>query len=184
MAMPVIAGWRGTITGMWEQVADRIRERRAELRLTRAQLADAARVSARLLGDLENARRANYDGRTLAQVELALGWRRGAFARIGHGQEPELANPHVEPEPSWLSTPEGIARHLHRDDLVLTALLHRAGLTEPDLFRLILHVRAVRERQNAELLADVASRIRAAGGWAPEQPYPPTWLGEDGGRPG
>lgn len=77
-----------------------------------------------------------------------------------------------------LSTPEGIARYLHRDDLPLVALLHRAGLAEADLFRLILHVRAVRERQNAVLLDDLAQRIRDLGGWAPDQPYPPTWLME------
>ncbi len=55
-------------------------------------------------------------------------------------------------------------------------LLHRAGLDDTTLFRLILHVRAVRERQQADLLDDVAARIRAAGGWAPDQVYPPLWL--------
>lgn len=66
-----------------------------------------------------------------------------------------------------------------RDDLPLVALLHRAALPDAALFRLILHVRAVRERDNAVLLNDVADRVKAAGGWAPEQPYPPTWLVEE-----
>lgn len=81
------------------------------------------------------------------------------------------------PEPS---TPEGIARYIHRDDLPLVALLHRAGLNETDLFKLILHVRAARERQNADLLADVADRIRDVGGWAPNVVWPPLWLADDG----
>jgi hypothetical protein len=59
------------------------------------------------------------------------------------------------------------------------ALLHRAALPDEALFRLILHVRAVRERDNARLLNDVADRVRAVGGWAPETPYPPLWLVEE-----
>lgn len=87
-------------------------------------------------------------------------------------------------EPSDLQTPEGIARHVHRDDLPLVALLHRAGLDDTILFRIILKVRAIRERQSAQLLTEVADLIRAAGGWAPEQPYPPLWLlDDDAGAP-
>ncbi len=169
----------------WLALGRAVLTRRVELGYrTRGQFAEATGLTIKTLGEIERGERGSYDRSTLAQVEQTLQWRPDAIRQaIGSGvtSDGELM---VAPgaDPSWLSTPEGIARHLFRDDLVLTALLHRAGLPEPDLFRLILHVRAVRERQNAELLNDVAARIRAAGGWAPDQPYPPTWLFDGDGK--
>lgn len=140
---------------------------------TRDGFAKASGLSARVLTDVENRNRTNFDQVTLKRLEKALRWPEGEVRRL-------LATPEQPTEPeSWLSTPEGIARHIHRDDLPLVALLHRAGLTEPDLFRLILKVRARREQQNAALLQEVAAAIRDLGGYAPEQPYPPTWLVEE-----
>ncbi len=158
--------------GNWALLAEQVRARRVEMGYpARDKFAKAVGISARVLTDLEKQNRTNFDQVTLERLRHALKWPEGRIQAI-------LATPRqpLEHEESWLSTPEGIARHLHRDDLPLVALLHRAGLTESDLFRLILKVRARREKQNAELLEEVAAAIRDLGGWAPERVYPPMWL--------
>ncbi len=129
--------------------------------------------------------KAHPSAATLTKVAPLLNVREAELIAVAYPSaeivegDPNQLPPFLPPDPSWLSTPEGIARHLHRDDLPLVALLHRAGLTESDLFRLILKVRARREQQNAELLEEVAAAIRDLGGWAPERPYPPLWLVEE-----
>jgi len=159
----------------WKLLAQKVVERRVQLgHPTRDKFAEASGLSARLLQDIEKAKRANYDAVTLARLEKALQWAEGRLQAI-------LATPEPE-KPSELQTPEGVARYLYRDDLVLVALIHRAGLNDVDLFKLILRVRAIRERQNAELLDLLAGEIRKLGGFAPEQVYPPTWLIDDEGE--
>lgn len=58
------------------------------------------------------------------------------------------------------------------------AVPHRAGRDDPR------GLNAARERQNADLLNEVAAAIREAGGWAPEQVYPPLWLLEESNNGG
>jgi hypothetical protein len=157
---------------------------------TQKAFANASRISLRIVSDLETGKRTSYSSSTLARLERALGWPDGRVEEhlrsdriILIGDSSQLPPLELEqPDGSWLSTPEGIDRHLHRDDLPLVALLHRAGLTESDLFRLILKVRARREIQNAALLQEIAAAIRDLGGWAPERVYPPLWLVEDNDR--
>ncbi len=182
----------------WRRLAEEVIRRRTHLGYpTRKEFAKATGFAPQTLGDLETLKRTNFSQVTLAQLEKALDWPEGRVAEILKFRLSPFAStddpaPDVDvtdwPEafpaltlvdPSWLSTPEGIARHLHHDDLPLVALLHRAGLTESDLFKLILKVRARREKQNAELLEEVAAAIRDLGGWAPERVYPPMWLAGD-----
>lgn len=162
--------------GNWALLAEQVMARRVEMGYpARDKFAQAVGISARVLTDIEKRNRTNFDQVTLERLRSALKWPEGRIQAI-------LATPEKPAEdPSWLSTPEGIARHLHRDDLPVVALLHRAGLTESDLFKLILKVRARREKQNAELLEEVAAAIRDLGGWAPERPYPPLWLVDNEG---
>lgn len=162
-------------SGNWTLLAKQVIARRVEMGYpARDKFAQAVGISARVLTDIEKQNRTNFDQVTLERLQQALRWPEGRIAAL-------LATPEQPdtPEPSWLSTPEGIARHLHRDDLPLVALLHRAGLTESDLFRLILKVRARREQQNADLLGEIAAAVRELGGWAPDVAYPPLWLVED-----
>lgn len=163
----------------WGRLAEEVTKRRGALGYSsRRAFSAATHFAVKTLADLEQQRRTNFDLGTLSRLEAALQWPDGRVEEIlGSGEQ-------ADREPSWLSTPEGIARHLHRDDLPLVALLHRAGLTETDLFRLILKVRARREQHNAELLTDVAADIRTLGGWAPDVAYPPLWLLEDEHRTG
>ncbi len=185
----------------WRRLADEVIRRRVELgHDTRASFIAASGLSARTVGDIETARRTSYDPATLARLEQALRWPADHVRRLVEAPETSAAPRIVQlPDdslvvvgpfpkgglrevsgsgPAELLTPEGLARYLHRDDLVLVALLHRSGLDEAALFRLILRIRARREQQNAELLAEVAGLVREAGGHAPDPAYPPTWLFE------
>jgi hypothetical protein len=162
----------------WEKLAVAVRDRRRELGFrTREAFAEATDLSPRVLGDIENARRDNYDTKTIQKLEAALQWARGRVLDLLRGG---LAEREASPEePPELQTAEGIARYLYRDDLPLVALLHRSGLREDQIFTLILRVRAIRERQHMELLTDVAEQILKGGGWAPEPVHPVTWLSEE-----
>lgn len=171
MAFPVSTRCRrrGTIADVWDKVGHHVRARRNELRLTTEQLAKRAKVSARLLGDLENGRRDNYDAQTLIRVEHALRWVQGSIAGILNGGEPVSVADDVV---------EQIAQQLARDDFVLTTLLAQSGLNQVNLFRLNLRIRARREQQAIELLGEVAGWITEAGGYAPDPVWPPHWLME------
>lgn len=191
----------------WQRLADEVIRRRTHLGYaTRAAFAEATGFAPKTLGDLENVRRQNFDRVTLARLEKALAWPEGrsqqlldtpdewsrAYVPAGEAQSTSApdgrrsthrTHAYVPVEtgtgPAELLTPAGIARYLYRDDLVLVALLERSGLDEGARFRLILRIRAARERQNADLLNEVAEAIRAAGGLAPDPAYPPTWLMDD-----
>jgi len=54
----------------------------------RQALADASGISIRVLSDLENGRRANFDSVTIAALEQALEWETGSVAQIVGGYEP------------------------------------------------------------------------------------------------
>lgn len=102
----------------WDRLAQAIIDRRAELGYrTREQMAAAAGLSSRLLGDLEKNRRQNYDRITLARVEGALDWEPGTIQRI--------LTPHPIPKDRGLvgisETSSQVIALLDRDELNLTA---------------------------------------------------------------
>lgn len=247
----------------WQALANAVISRRVELgHTTRGTFVDASGISARILGDLETARRDSYNPATLARLEQALQWPAGRVDEILHSSveadpvavlagllrdvdgvptlPPPADFPEGSPERQVLETVEQhrlsdrtrawakshrsladahavevsfndldmarvarelppaarldyarrywadrgaepdpmppayepmarVARHIHRDDFALAWLLARAGVTDPDLFRLELFVRRRREQQNVELLREVEEKIRELGG---EVSYP------------
>ncbi len=165
----------------WSEAAEAIVSRRVELGMrSRRKFAEATGLTVKTLGELERVERTTFERSTLAAVEHALKWSPGTIQGL---VDSSPATP-AHPAESWLSTREGIARHVHRDDLPLVELLYRSGLTDSAEFQLILHIRAAREAEQRRLLEDVAQQIRDGGGWAPERAYPPLWLVEDGPGPG
>jgi transcriptional regulator with XRE-family HTH domain len=75
----------------WERLGTYVVARRVELgHKQRAEFAAALQVSVRLLSDIENGRRSNYDPVTIAALENVLGWETGSAQRIADGGEPEL----------------------------------------------------------------------------------------------
>ncbi len=80
----------GKMSGMdWQRLADYVVDARTGLGLrTREALAEQVGVSSRVLSDIENARRTNYDRATIAALERALGWGTGSVTRILAGGDP------------------------------------------------------------------------------------------------
>jgi hypothetical protein len=67
----------------WQRLGQAVVERRVERGFkTRDAFAKASSLSLRLLGDIENARRSNYDRVTIATLETALGWPAGMVSLI------------------------------------------------------------------------------------------------------
>lgn len=69
----------------WDRLGQAIVAERSRTWRTRAEFARAARVSARVIGDLERGRRSNYLDTTKAAVEGALGWDPGSCDAIVNG---------------------------------------------------------------------------------------------------
>jgi hypothetical protein len=78
----------------WERLGAEVETRRGQLGYSsREEFQEATDFAAKTLGDVENARRANYGRGTLARLEAALRWPRGAVDAILRGEPapPDLA---------------------------------------------------------------------------------------------
>lgn len=73
----------------WKRLANLVVNRRVELgmRTTKA-FAERAQITARALGDIENARRTNYSSATKAAIEQALDWMPGSIDMTIAGGDP------------------------------------------------------------------------------------------------
>jgi hypothetical protein len=73
----------------WERLGDEVVRRRVHLGMkTREALADATRLSSRVLSDIEKGRRTSYGPGTLITVERALRWLPGSIERVLGGDQP------------------------------------------------------------------------------------------------
>lgn len=81
----------------WKRLGSLIIDRRVALGMkTSKSLAEAAGVTPRLIGDLENGRRSSYAAATKAAIEQALQWQAGTVESIlagGQPTEPASPNP-------------------------------------------------------------------------------------------
>jgi transcriptional regulator with XRE-family HTH domain len=71
-----------------KRVAVAIRARRDAMALTQVEMSQLSGVSEPVWGDLETARRENFDRRTLVKVCRALGWSPESIDRIRRGEDP------------------------------------------------------------------------------------------------
>jgi hypothetical protein len=124
----------------WERLGEYVVARRMERGFkTRSDLASAAQVSSRLLGDIEKGRRGNFDPTTIASLESALGWETGSVRRIVEGGEPKLR----------LATPV-TAPGGHPDEIEL--IYRSQSMTarqKLDAIRMVLQLRAQAEHEDA-----------------------------------
>lgn len=75
----------------WKRLGTYVVARRVKLgHATRIEFATAAQIHPRVLSDIENGRRVNYDKVTVAKLEGALGWETGSTMRVVQGGEPWL----------------------------------------------------------------------------------------------
>ncbi|MBB2940478.1 transcriptional regulator with XRE-family HTH domain [Actinoplanes lutulentus] len=74
----------------WERLGRYVVSRRVELGYTqRTDFAEATRITARVLSDIENGRRGNFDQVTIAKLEYGLRWATGSVAKVVDGGAPE-----------------------------------------------------------------------------------------------
>jgi hypothetical protein len=74
-----------------ERLGQYVVSRRIELGYRdRIEFAGAAKITTRVMSDIENGKRTNFDKGTIAKLEKALGWATGSAARILRGGEPRL----------------------------------------------------------------------------------------------
>lgn len=76
----------------WQRLAELVRLRREERRLSQRQLGADAGTTDRLISDIERAVRVNYEPATLRAVARALGWTPDSVDLIRDGGEPEEAD--------------------------------------------------------------------------------------------
>jgi transcriptional regulator with XRE-family HTH domain len=76
------SGGEEALREQWVHLSQRVVARRVELDLSRAELAEAAGLALRTLGDIESARRFRYDRTTLAKLEKGLEWPPGLITQI------------------------------------------------------------------------------------------------------
>lgn len=105
----------------WQVVGARVKRERLVCWRTRAEFAQAAGLSERVIFDLENGRRTNFSPETIAAIESTLGWEAGALERVRQGLEPRRK---YDPMLARLSS---IWR-----DLSMTARRHILDLAERD----------------------------------------------------
>lgn len=75
----------------WQRLGKYVVARREELGYKqRGQIASAVGVSTRVMSDIENGRRGNFDQVTVAALERVLGWETGSAARVAAGGEPVI----------------------------------------------------------------------------------------------
>lgn len=76
----------------WQRLAELVRLRREERRLSQRQLGTKAGTTDRLISDVERAVRQNYEPSTLRAVARALDWSPHSIDRILAGGDPEEAD--------------------------------------------------------------------------------------------
>lgn len=169
---------RPTTAGQgWVQLAQRVVYERCKLgMLTRGQLAKKAGFSDRLLGDIECARRTNYDPTTLAMLERALGWESGSVDVILAGGDP------IRPAGDTADEDDDFAVLKVTLQKVMDSPLPETVKLQTMAEAMELREKQVRakqrfERQQASEREQVTSRWldRLGGGGVPRQGFHPEW---------
>lgn len=128
----------------WQRLAEEVIARRVELGYrTREQFVTEVGISRRVISDIENHRRDNYDKATIARLEDALRWKHGQIAAILRGE---------------LSGPPEIAADV--DPLLVVA---NSKLSDEEKVRLYGYVLRRRARQQSDLAQEVAAILRDGG---------------------
>lgn len=91
----------------WQRLADLLIARRVELNdawRNRQQFCRDTGAEYRIVHDVENAKRANYSGSTLALIERAYRWQPGSIRAVLEGGDPTPVNPTARIAGVWAST--------------------------------------------------------------------------------
>lgn len=121
----------------WERLGRYVIARRVELGFRqRPEFSAAVGITSRVISDIENGRRSNFDPVTIAALEKALGWETGSVHRVAAGGEPLL----VGEIPDF----EDAAAPARANDEI--EMIYRSRSMSPkqklEAIRMVLHLRA------------------------------------------
>lgn len=134
----------------WERVGKYVVARRVELGYKqRGDFAAALGVSARVVSDLENGRRGNFDSVTIASLENVLGWETGSFARVAAGGEPAMRDTDVPHPPVTAG-----ARTMPDEIEMIYASRSMTAQEKLVAIRMVLHLRQQAEKDVDRQAAD------------------------------
>lgn len=123
----------------WQRLGKYVLARRVKLGFKqRGDFAAALGISARVVSDIENGRRGNFDAVTIASLEDVLGWETGSAQGVAEGGEPRL-------RPS----PDSHADRSGPDEIDLiyrSTMTHRQKL---EAIRIVLELRAEMEAESS-----------------------------------
>jgi transcriptional regulator with XRE-family HTH domain len=120
----------------WQRLGNYVLARRVELGYKRrGDFAQAIGVSARVVSDLENGRRGNFDPVTIAALEDVLGWETGSATRVAAGGDPSLR---AQPTPAEQSG----GRELPDEIQMIYASTSMTPRQKLEAIRLVLELRA------------------------------------------
>lgn len=150
----------------WKRLGQYVVARRVDLGFKRrSDFADARQVSVRILSDIENGRRTNFDQATIASLERALGWETGSALRVVEGGEPrtragdqgaDLIGVDDEGDPAVVQatyhTPEsGLPDEI---DMIYRSNSMTAQ-QKLEAIRMVLHLRAQVDKESAAATSEV-----------------------------
>lgn len=128
----------------WQRLGKYVVARREELGYKqRGDIASAVGVSTRVMSDIENGRRGNFDPVTVAALERVLGWETGSAHRIAAGGEPRLR---AQPTRADQPTSDEIE--------MIYASTSMTALQKLEAIRIVLALRAEVEAESDAPVAD------------------------------
>ncbi|MGX6605580.1 helix-turn-helix domain-containing protein [Micromonosporaceae bacterium Da 78-11] len=151
----------------WNRLGEYVVSRRVNLgHDTRGSFAEAAQIHARVLSDIENGRRGNYDKVTIAKLETALNWETGSVKHVTEGGEPTIRE-QVPPQ-AGDSVGDLLTNYQpSRDEALLKVM--RSNLPDAQKRQIVLMLLAEREaaeRRRAEHADELIQLLRG------EEPQP------------
>jgi transcriptional regulator with XRE-family HTH domain len=129
----------------WQRLGRYVLARREELGYKqRGDIASAVGVSTRVMSDIENGRRGNFDPVTVAALERTLGWETGSAARIAAGGEPAFRGGVVSPP-----TETGVSVGGQTDEITMIYESNMSARQKLEAIRMVLELRKQAEADSA-----------------------------------
>lgn len=145
-----------------ERLARYVIARRVELGWKqRIEFAAAAQITTRVVSDIENGRRYNFDPVTIAKLEKTLGWATGSVDDVANGGEPRLCGPRGQADESTLG--QLLTTYRPTEDEALVRVM-RSNLPDSKKRELIQMLVAEQQSVQRERLERTLKMIQMLGG--------------------
>ena len=146
----------------WVRLGKYVVARRVELGFEqRVDFAAAAQITTRVISDLENGRRGNFDPVTVSKLEKTLGWETGSLQRVAAGGEPRLRGAHDTADETTLG--DLLTTYRPTEDAALIRVM-RSNLPDAKKRELVRMLIAEQERAARERTERAEQMIHLLGG--------------------